>query len=768
MNRMSLKSLWQKVRRGSMVLGFLAISPASRAAPLRIEGHELELAVRAAGDHGIRLTLKPPGQATAFPENPALVERKYPDAVIAVREIGHQPQKAKAGKLSVEVSANPLTVSISRPDGSIVQKLTFDEKGGIRFLLDDQPVLGLGEGGPRPAKGKDWRKQPVEFDRRGRLFRMEPHWQADAYGSRNPVPLLVGTGGWGLYFATPWGQIDLSKPDQGHFIPVERKDPVKMRQNHGNQTQQLGKGIPPMESFVAGFRDVFVFDARDPAAFMKDLATISGAAALPPKWALGYMQSHRTLEDDRQMVGIVDTFREKRIPVDAMIYLGTGFTPRGWNKEQPSFDFNPEVFKREPAQVIDALHERNVKVVLHMVPWDRDRLPLPDNSRLGSYWKEHENLVKLGVDGWWPDEGDWFDLYERMKRHELYYQGPISTQPDRRPWSLHRNGHLGVARWGGWIWSGDTDSTWKTLEAQVAVGINHSLSLSPYWGSDIGGFFPTPELTGELYTRWFQFGAFCPSFRSHGRTWWTRLPWGWGLNSLGPVEHPQSPDKSALNDPAIEKITRRYAELRYRLLSYNYTLAWEARETGLPMMRALWLQYPQDRTGRGVGDQYLWGRDLLIAPVYEKGAESREVYLPEGAWYDYWSGEIHKGGRKISRAVDLATMPIYVRAGAVIPIDPLRQYTGEAVTEPLTIQIYRGADGKFALYQDDGLSQDYLKGEAAVTDFNWDDHSKILRLSARNRGLPGKREPTRFRIELVPGTESRSVAWSGEPMEIGF
>ena len=404
MNRMSFKSLWQKVLRGAMVLGYLAISPASRAAPLRIEGHELELAVRAAGEHGIRLTLKPPGPAAAFPDNPALVERKYPDAAISVREIGHQPQKANVGELRVEVSADPLTVSISRPDGSIVQKLTFDEKGGIRFLLDDQPVLGLGEGGPRPAKGKDWRKQTVEFDRRGRLFRMEPHWQADAYGSRNPVPLLVGTGGWGLYFATPWGQIDLSKPDQGHFIPVEKKDPVKMRQNHGNQTQQLGKGIPPMESFVAGFRDVFVFDARDPAAFMKDLATISGAAALPPKWALGYMQSHRTLEDDRQMVGIVDTFREKRIPVDAMIYLGTGFTPRGWNKEQPSFDFNPEVFKREPAQVIDALHDRNVKVVLHMVPWDRDRLPLLDNSRLGSYWKEHENLVKLGVDGWGHDQ----------------------------------------------------------------------------------------------------------------------------------------------------------------------------------------------------------------------------------------------------------------------------------------------------------------------------------------------------------------------------
>ena len=116
-------------------------------------------------------------------------------------------------------------------------------------------------------------------------------------------------------------------------------------------------------------------------------------------------------------------------------------------------------------------------------------------------------------------------------------KGRCSRQPNVRPWSLQRNGHLGVAQWGGWVWSGDTESTWKTLEAQVAVGINHSLSLSPYWGSDIGGFYPNNELTGELYARWFQFAAFCRSFRSHGRIWWTRLPWGWGLSDMGPREH---------------------------------------------------------------------------------------------------------------------------------------------------------------------------------------------------------------------------------------
>ena len=376
---------------------------------------------------------------------------------------------------------------------------------------------------------------------------------------------------------------------------------------------------------------------------MKDFSVITGPAAMPPKWALGYMQSHRRLEDDKQMLGIVDTFRAKKIPVDAVIYLGTGFTPRGWNKRQPSFEFNPEVFKRNPKDVISDMHGRHVKVVLHMVPWDRDKLPtlhgsipakpgeILDASHIQNYWKEHLELVSAGVDAFWPDEGDWFNLYERIKRHQLYYQGHLSAYPDIRPWSLQRNGYPGIAQWGGWVWSGDTESSWKTLEAQIAVGLNYSMSIGPYWGTDIGGFFPNEELTGELYARWFQFGAFSPSFRSHGVTWWTRLPWGWGLSDMGPKEGKINPLQSEMNNQAIEPIAKKYDELRYQLMPYTYTLAWEARNTGMPLMRAMWLHYPEDKIASKTGDQFLWGRDLLIAPVYQKGATTRTLYLPEGS-----------------------------------------------------------------------------------------------------------------------------------------
>ncbi len=761
-----------------LVLGFAMVGHAY-GAPLSMNGRPVQLDIRPAGERGVRITLKPTLFESAFPVNPALIDRVAPPPVVSLRELDGAVRK-RVGTLTVEVRPSPLTVRVMGEHGALIQTLTFENDGGLGFVVDG-PVLGMGEGGPLPQRGENWREAKVEFDRRGRVHAMQPRWQADMYGSRNPVGLLIGTKGWGLYVASPWGQFDLTQETRGTFTPRGGTAEQRRSQNHGDQRETLGKGIPPFDAYVPGLYDVFVFDARDPAAMMKDVSLISGPAVLPPRWALGYMQSHRTLEDDAQMVEVVDTFRRKQIPLDAVIYLGTGFTPRGWNTPQPSLSFNPEVFTREPRDVVADLHERNVRVAVHVVPWDRDGLPtlhgdIPPTAdedvtdgHLARYWLEHVPLVEAGVDAWWPDEGDWFDLFERFKRHQLYYQGPLSTTPNVRPWSLHRNGHLGIARWGGWVWSGDTESTWKALEAQIAVGLNHSLSLSPFWGSDIGGFFPTEELTGDLYARWFQFAAFTPSFRAHGRTWWTRLPWGWGLSDRGPLESRTPPLESSMNNPAIEPIVKRYAELRYRLLSYHYTLAWEARETGMPMMRALWLHHPEDVRTHDLGDQYLWGEDLLIAPVYERGATARDVYLPEGIWYDWWTNEQQAGGETITRAVDLATMPIYVRAGAILPWDPPRQHTGQPVDEPLTIRVYPGRDGRFILYEDDGKSLDYLNGAFALTAFRWNDAERTLEIERRG-AWPGTEAdaPRTLMIELMPDGPRRAVELSGPRTAVSF
>lgn len=759
----------------------LTATIATVAQKITTAGVPAQLDIRTAGEQSIRITLKPVTFNENYPYTPAVVERTFPAPVISLRELS-KPVKKKIGNFIVAISPSPLTIAITNANGETVQNLVFDEDGNLTFRTNDQPVLGMGEGGPKPQHGIPWRTQAIQFDRRGALDSMQPRWQADAYGSRNPVAMLVGTDGWGLFVATPWVMVDLREKEKGIFIPWKPSGSEIVPQNQRNQQLNQGKGIHPVDKFVPGLYDLFVFDTHDPAKFMKDFSLITGPAVLPPKWALGYMQSHRTLEDDKQMTGIIDSFRIKKIPVDAVIYLGTGFTPRGWNKQQPSFEFNPDVFKREPKEVLAEMHAKNVKVVVHMVPLDRDQLPtlhgnIPakqgeklDSGHIKNYWQQHVGLVKTGVDAFWPDEGDWFDLFERVKRHQLYYQGHLSANPTLRPWSLQRNGYPGIAQWGGWVWSGDTESSWKTLEAQVAVGINYSLSIGPYWGSDIGGFYPNEELTGELYARWFQFGAFCGSFRSHGRTWWTRLPWGWGLSDLGPLEGNRYPLKSELNNPAIEPVIKKYAELRYQLMPYTYTLAWEARHSGMPLMRAMWLHYPDDEKAKGMGSQYLWGRDLLIAPVFEKAAASREVYLPKGDWYDWWTNKKESGGQSVIRSVDLSTMPIYVRAGAVIPVDPIRQYTNEAVNEPTTLKIYQGANGLYTLYEDDGISQDYLKKKGTWTNITWNDKEKKLTIQPGGAPAGAVNLTTRknFKVELIPEGKIKYVVYNSKSVSVTF
>lgn len=768
----------------TMLLFTALIHLTCTAQRLMSNGVPAQLDIRPAGKHSVRITLKPVAYHPDFPFSPALSGYRNHDAQVSIRSLSGTVSKT-VGSLKVVVKFSPLTIFIKNGQGQKIQEITFSDDGNILIKLNDQPILGLGEGGSKPDSAVNWRLLPVEFDRRGIADKMQPRWQSDAYGSRNPVPLLIGTDGWAIFVSSPWVQVDLKDKYTGVLIPWRPAATDRVPQDEKNQGLSRNKGLPPADAVVPGLIDLIVFDAHRPAEFMSDFADLTGHAAMPPKWALGYMQSHRTLEDETQMIGIIDTFRSKKIPIDAVIYLGTGFTPRGWNTQQPSFDFNPDVFKRNPRDVLSDMHKRNVKVVLHMVPWDRNRLPtlhgnippLPgeavDSSHISSYWKEHIPLVNAGVDAFWPDEGDWFNLFERIKRHQLYYQGLLSTRPGIRPWSLQRNGFPGIAQWSGWVWSGDTEASWKTLEAQIAVGINYSLSIGPYWGSDIGGFYATPERTGELYARWFQFGSFCGSFRAHGRTWKTILPWGWGLKDMGVTEMNNRNSTtgyngvlpSEMNNPLIEPVAKKYDELRYRLMPYTYTLAWQAREVGLPLMRALWLHYPNDTTARKTGNEYLWGRDLLIAPVYKKGAVDREVYLPKGIWYDWWTHDRLDGGRFILRQVDLSTMPVYARAGAIIPFDTIRQYTADTVVSPLRWKIFTGADGHFVLYEDDGISMNYLKNDYTLTKVDWLDDTHKLTIQPVGQ-KPGIKR--RFIIELIPQGIMKEIIYNQSKTEIYF
>jgi alpha-glucosidase/alpha-D-xyloside xylohydrolase len=383
------------------------------------------------------------------------------------------------------------------------------------------------------------------------------------------------------------------------------------------------------------------------------------------------------------------------------------------------------------------------------------------------YWPYHRPLADLGVDGWWPDQGDDLDPPSRLARIRMYFEGQQIYRPNQRVYALHRNGYAGMQAYAAFLWSGDVLSRWETLKTHVAVGINAGLSGIPFWGTDIGGFVPTEEYTGELYARWFQFGAFCPLFRSHGRDWKLHRPWGWNTGEIGYPETPNyHPRPEELHNPAIEPICRKYLELRYRLMPYIYTAAKETCETGLPMIRALWLHHGDDPLAVERGDEYLFGRDLLVAPVTEKGALSRTLYLPRGTWYDFWTNERHEGGREIVRKVDLETLPLFVRGGSIIPMGPVRQYTSELSEGPLTLAVAPGANADRFLYEDDGESFDFKQGKYMRIDMHWDNVARTLALRLASGARMLREAPLALEVRLIDSSQVKRLMFTGNPVEV--
>jgi alpha-glucosidase (family GH31 glycosyl hydrolase) len=746
---------------------------------LRVAGHPVELTLTPVSAHTLRITVVP---TTPIPDlvpvedGRVLLDREWPAPLFRGSRVAGE-RLVSHGNLRIRVTPAPLTLDVTTAAGEPVQRLVLDDSdGSVRFRLGDRPVFGLGNGGQT-------------FDRRGSYFTMQRghrHGEYLVYGARTPVPLLIGTAGWSLFFHRPYnGHFDL-RTDEGRFLPAGG--------GYFPQREQLvrSSGLEARKEAPLPL-DLFLTHVDRPDRALAEYTTYTGRPAMPPKWALGYMQSHRNLSvgGPREVMQVARTFREKRLPVDALIYLGTGFTAGGWNTGHGQFEFHPQTFDR-PEAMLDEMRALNYNVVLHVTEPPLTlggTLPPAPGEGVGEdhvarYWDRHRGVFAMGVAGWWPDMGDQLDNDARLARHYVYYHGPLQDRPDERPWSLHRTGFAGMHRYGGWIWSGDVNGAWQTLEAHIPVGINASLSTSPFWGTDIGGFYPTEEYTGELFIRWFQFGAFTPSFRSHGVTWRTRIPWGWNPGEMGPLhtlEYLRTGSLAAdtvpmeyrdvhLHDPRVEPIVKQFLELRYQLMPYLYSAVREAHDTGMPIMRALWLHYPDDPAAVARSHEYLWGRDMLIAPVFSKGTTGpihgftlRELYLPDGVWYDFWRPDRPIAGRQtLTQTVALDRIPIFVRAGAILPLDPVRQYVDEPVTEPTTIRVYPGADGEFRLYQDDGRSMAYLEGQGGWIRLTWDDAARVLTLEPE--GAPPA--PRRFHVLLATEREPRSVEFTGDPVQL--
>jgi len=424
------------------------------------------------------------------------------------------------------------------------------------------------------------------------------------------------------------------------------------------------------------------------------------------------------------------------------------------------------------------------------------------------YWKYLKYLHSLGIDGWWMDssEPDHLDFKPSDLDNKTYlgsfrkvrnafplmtvggvYTHQRAVDSSKRVFILTRSAFAGQQRYGANTWSGDVTSSWNALRNQISAGLNFSLNGIPYWNADIGGFFLTrfrrkledPEYR-ELYVRWLEFGAFTPMMRSHGAD--------------APREIYQFGQKGNKYYDAIEK----YINLRYRLLPYIYSTSWDVTANHSSMMRALVMDFPKDKNALDINDEYLFGKSILVSPVtnamYVKpgvngkdtiqvedfaAIKSKETYLPAGNdWIDFWTGEKLIGGIKVSKQTPLDISPLYVKAGAILPLGPSVQYAGEKKWDDLEIRIYPGANGKFVLYEDENDSYNYEKGVYTTISFDWDDKKRALIISDRNGSFPGMLNERKFNIVIVSankgGGENRAaqpdkeITYSGKKLAIKF
>jgi alpha-glucosidase len=648
--------------------------------------------------------------------------------MVQVDDIGPLPLLAVYDAVGRRLLGTPAVGSLVREEAE--DAATGQRRGRVVVQLqrsrtsydDDVHFYGLGQGGG------------MQLDRLGtsRLF-----WNSQvghASGVDFGVPLLVASGpagAYGLFFdTTAMARLDTARGSGGLTLRYEAESPSV---------------------------DVYILAGPTPADVLEAYAELTGFPSMPPRWALGFLQSTRFFKQTDDILDLARTMRAKELPCDALIFLSTYGTSMGWNAGVGHVGFH-ETLWSDPAATLGVLQDDlGFRTVTHEYPVlhpdapqcaeaeERgfllgvaypapESLPTPTDQREATHlaqryhenqrfidftnpaarvwwWEQHRHLVELGIAGWWLDGGEGpsgpaplhrgdstlmhnaFDLY----RFRAFAEGEWRDRPDGRPWMLCRSGAAGMQRFGAGSWTGDINTTFTTFATQPLLGLGLAMSGVPYWGTDIGGFYPN-ALNGELYARWFQFGTFSPIFRAHGWEVERHLPWAHG--------------------PEVEAICKKYLELRMRLLPYIYTLAWQAHTRGQPIMRPLAFHYPADPNVWELGSQYLFGPDLLVAPVTQAGATHWSVYLPAGDWYDFWTGERHAGGRAISVAVPLDTLPLFVRGGSIVPLGPSMQRTDERPLDNLTILVYPGApgaSGTCAIYEDDGATQAHQRGESALT-----------------------------------------------------
>jgi alpha-D-xyloside xylohydrolase len=621
----------------------------------------------------------------------------------------------------------------------------------------------------------------VWFDDQLRMDRWRQNW--GAWYHNVDVPMKAGTP---VKFRLEW------IPDGG-YMALLHNDPLPDSERHSiTFTSDVGSGVDYY--FIAGnSQDDVIAGYRE----------LTGKSVMLPKWAYGFWQSRQRYTNQKELLDVVAEYRRRKIPLDNIVLDWFYWPENAWG----SHDFDKARFP-DPKGMIDKVHQQNARLMISVWPkfypttgnykeLDAAGFMYRGNIEAGAkdwvgpgylnsfydpyskaareiYWRQvHEKLGVLGIDAWWmdatePDVHSNLDLDSIRQRigptalgpAEQYfntyalvhsagvYEGARAANPDKRVFILTRSGTAGIQRNAAAIWSGDIVSRWDDLRAQISAGVSTGYSGLPNWTFDIGGFAnesryntakPKPEDLEEwreLNLRWFQFGAFAPIFRSHGEFPFREI-------------YNLAPQDSKMGSEVYESLVW-YDRLRYRLLPYIYTLAADTHHRDGTIMRGLAMDFAGDPKALDVRDQYLFGRSFLVAPVTSHKARSRSVYLPAGAeWYDFNSGKKLAGGQAVDAAAPLNRMPLYVRAGSIVPVGGAIQHSLEAPAAPITLFVFTGHDGSFDLYEDDGVSYGYEKGEFSRIPIRYDAAKGALTIGARSGAYPGMPEERKFHVRWI-------------------
>ncbi len=591
------------------------------------------------------------------------------------------------------------------------------------------------------------------LDLRGRAIDCK-HWYDAPFGETVCVPMLVSSKG----YAIVW-----DNPSDTHLVAGVN--------NSTHIYSQVGERV----SF-------FIITGKTPEDIYSAYARVTGRTPIPPKAAFGLIQSKARYDSQQEVLRVANTYRQKGYPLDVMVVDWFYWTRMG------QLDIDPAQFP-DPDGMNKQLHDMGMQSIISI--WPRfetssryyneldakgyflkdkdghtvDGLPFR-SDRTGAlidetnpdarkwYWEHaRDNILSHGFDYPWLDETEpdlvpdsyFYQAGSGDRLHNLYplvhvegvAQGMREWKPNKRVLILARAAYLGSQRTGALFWSSDINPTWEALTRQIPTGLNMTASGIAYWGNDIGGWQWLPQTTNaihpplldpagaedtvgqnhdypELFTRWFEYGTFLPTLRIHGDRKHTEI-WEFGK--------------------AAEPILASYDKLRYRLIPYIYSSAKTTYDTGAPFMRALWMDFPGDPNVANLGTEYMFGPDFLVAPVTEQAQTVKDVYLPAGAdWYNYWTNEKLTGGQWIKVNAPIDQIPVFVRAGSILPVGSDIQSTASKQTIA-SIKVYPGKDGDFALYDDDGTSYDYEKGKGTVTTLHWNDASGQLTVSGGDKAF---------------------------------